>query len=726
MIQLNHIHKAFGKKVIFDQMSATFDQPGKVYAILGASGSGKTTLLHMLFGLDRDFTGSYTLFGRNASELTNRDWDGIRSSRMQLVYQDDKLLGDFTVEDNLKFALNDPHQGEEAIRQALARMDLLELSHQKVKKLSGGEKQRLALARAALNHPEILLLDEPTGNLDDANTHIVMEYVQKLAEESCMVILITHDSRVMEYADVLYHLEQKKILEIDRKEKSASVLPIIPSLDWSQSLPKRRLLGYAWKSVRCRVSDLILHNIPITAIFIVFVLLFNLVLGMTHVVLDMMMQGIDNQSILIDLGNFKDAVRDEYNAKGITLAAGDGKRLHFTQGDLEQVKAMEGVEDAIVLDSGSYRAADVEFYSLELAIPLEEFPDTVKNQPGAMTTPDTIEFGFASLSVPPEYLPHYNPDHITLLAGEYPQAGTDQVLIPDVLAYYQVQQQNSSLTQLVGQEIQFPVEKGIWEGDNYLGVDTKEKTYSICGIYHTDYQQSFQPDQTVYVGYMDTSITPTEEWYQQMKEMNYDAMNPQSQAVCQGIYQDYEHYVAAYGTGYKQMLVIAQSPEEIPQVSAQLDEMLPHFKQLSQYDAKHGEMAALYRYQQGLFFSIMAILVVLFGIIITFLTKGHIKRKNKQMSILYSLGYSRWQVSRIILYENLMQTALDLAVAYLVVVPVYLCWLQYSTVYKYFGQTLTVTSILGVCGFGVLMMAFSIAWAVFGVRKKKLKKYLSG
>ena len=118
--------------------------------------------------------------------------------------------------------------------------------------------------------------------------------------------------------------------------------------------------------------------------------------------------------------------------------------------------------------------------------------------------------------------------------------------------------------------------------------------------------------------------------------------------------------------------------------------------------------------------------MVIFGIIITFLTKGHIKRKNKQMSILYSLGYSRWQVSRIILYENLMQTALDLAVAYLVVVPVYLCWLQYSTVYKYFGQTLTVTSILGVCGFGVLMMAFSIAWAVFGVRKKKLKKYLSG
>ena len=150
MIQLNHIHKAFGKKVIFDQMSATFDQPGKVYAILGASGSGKTTLLHMLFGLDRDFTGSYTLFGRDASELTNRDWDGIRSSRMQLVYQDDKLLGDFTVEDNLKFALNDPHQGEEAIRQALTRMDLLELTHQKVKKLSGGEKQRLAFGRAPL------------------------------------------------------------------------------------------------------------------------------------------------------------------------------------------------------------------------------------------------------------------------------------------------------------------------------------------------------------------------------------------------------------------------------------------------------------------------------------------------------------------------------------------------------------------------------------------------
>lgn len=723
MIQLNHVHKAFGKKVIFHDMSVTFDQPGRIYAVLGPSGSGKTTLLHMLFGLDRDFTGSYTLFGREVSELSNRDWDILRSSEMQLVYQDDKLLGDFTVEDNLKFALNRQEEGEEKIRRALERMDLLPLRRQKVKKLSGGEKQRLALARAALNHPRILLLDEPTGNLDDANAQIVMEYVRKLTEEGCMVILITHDSRVVEYSDFVYRLQEQTLVPdqlLPSPEKGGGELP------WKEDkLPSRRTGRYALKSVVSNVPDLILHNIPITAILIVFVILFNFFLGMSHVTLDRLVGGISDRAILLDLNNLKDEAIAWRNQEGITLMAGDGKRLNFTQEDVEQVSAIPGVTRVLVQDVSSSFIDDSQNYTLDWSLPLEELPQEVTTSPGAAAAQNSVIVSFQTMSIPNDWLNQYNPNHLTLLAGNFPAESSDELMLSDVIGYYEAHRQGCSITGLVGRQMELTVSRNIWNGEELMATETVTKSYTICGIYQTNFRQSLDPMQYLYLGCREEEEQLTLQDYEAALE-TYQQMNSQSQAYCQEIYQDFEHYQKAWGTGSSQILMEVDSPGQVEQVSRQLGELFPELKQLSQYDAQHGDLAGIYWGAFQLFFGVMLILVTIFGIIITFLTKGHIKRKNKQMSILYSLGYSRWQVSRIILYENLMQTALDVAVSYAVVIPVYLCWLQYSSVYLYFGQTLTCNSVLGVCGFALLMMAFSIAWAVFGVRKKKLKKYLSG
>ncbi len=724
MIQLSNIHKAFGKKVIFEQMNAAFNQPGKIYAILGASGSGKTTLLHMLFGLDRDFTGSYTLFGREASELTNRDWDGIRSNRMQLVYQDDKLLGNFTVEDNLKFALNDPESGEETISRILERMDLQELRCQKVKKLSGGEKQRLALARAALNHPDILLLDEPTGNLDDANARIVMEYVQKLAEENCMVLLITHDSRVMEYSDFVYRLEQKTLV-LQQQPSGAMEKP--GRAEWKECrLPSRNGGRYAFKSVTSNGIDLLLHNIPITAIFVVFIILFNFFLGLSHTTLDTLVGGISDRAILLDIWNIKDEVIAQRNQEGISLTAGDGKRLYFSQEDVNQVLDIDGVVDILAGEMSSSFIDDSEGYTLDWSLPLEELPPEVTTSPGAAAAQKNVTVSFQSMSIPNQWLDYYNPNHLTLLTGNFPAQSSDELMLSDVIAYYEAQRQGCSITDLVGRQMELEVSKYLWQDGEQVGTDTKTKSYTICGIYQTDFRQSLDPMQILYLGYQPNrnNAEITQQDYEAALE-DYRQMNAQTQAFCQEIYQDLDHYRQAYGLGCSQLLIAVESPGQVEQVSQRLGEMFPTLKQLSLYDAQHGDLAGIYWGAFQLFLGVITILVVIFGVIITFLTKGHIKRKNKQMSILYSLGYSRWQVSRIILYENLMQTALDLAAAYVIVIPVYLCWLQYSSVYKYFGQTLTAASIFGVCGFGVLMMAFSIAWAVFGVRKKKLKKYLS-
>lgn len=130
--------------------------------------------------------------------MSAKEWDSVRSNLMQIVFQDYKLLENFTVYNNLLYSLNERSKDNlEQIGNLLIEMDLEKVKDTTVSKLSGGEKQRLALARAVINKPKIVLLDEPTGNLDDKNTENIMKYIVKLKNDDTTFVIITHDSRVI-------------------------------------------------------------------------------------------------------------------------------------------------------------------------------------------------------------------------------------------------------------------------------------------------------------------------------------------------------------------------------------------------------------------------------------------------------------------------------------------------------------------------------------------------
>ena len=169
VMEMSHRSKVYDK--IIKDAEADFMDPSEIYGIFGESGAGKTTLFQILFGLDQDYEGTYMLFGRDAHSYTAEEWGRIRSKDMPIVFQDFKLLEQMTVYENIYFALSHPQKTkEDEIMHLLEEMNLNHLCDHKVSQLSGGEKQRLAICRALINQPQIILLDEPTGSLDDRNT----------------------------------------------------------------------------------------------------------------------------------------------------------------------------------------------------------------------------------------------------------------------------------------------------------------------------------------------------------------------------------------------------------------------------------------------------------------------------------------------------------------------------------------------------------------------------
>lgn len=190
---------------------------GEFVAIMGASGSGKSTLLHILGFLDHHTDGEYLFDGKSMSEYSSDELAHVRNQKMGFIFQAFNLLGRASVLDNVKLPLlysNVPESEWDA--RAKKRIDEVGLTHRiehPPSKLSGGEKQRAAIARALVTNPEVVFADEPTGNLDSKSGKIIMETIQRLNEdEGRTIILITHETYTAEHAERIIELgDGKKI-----------------------------------------------------------------------------------------------------------------------------------------------------------------------------------------------------------------------------------------------------------------------------------------------------------------------------------------------------------------------------------------------------------------------------------------------------------------------------------------------------------------------------------
>jgi putative ABC transport system ATP-binding protein len=190
---------------------------GSFSCIIGPSGHGKSTLMHLMGGLDRPTEGRVLIDDLDITELSNSALAELRAKKIGFIFQFFNLLRNLTAQENIEAAMmfsknNGRVHGEKA-KELLSLVGLSEKLKAKPSELSGGQQQRVAIARALANDPEILLMDEPTGNLDSESESEVLDHIFKLHKEGKTIVIVTHNSEIAKRAEKIFEIRDGRVVE---------------------------------------------------------------------------------------------------------------------------------------------------------------------------------------------------------------------------------------------------------------------------------------------------------------------------------------------------------------------------------------------------------------------------------------------------------------------------------------------------------------------------------
>lgn len=211
LIDINSLHKQYGNKIIYNNFNMHVDY-ATFTAIVGKSGCGKSTLLNILGLLDDDFSGDYFFQSKNVSSIREKERAKLRNESIGFVFQNYNLIEELNVLDNIYLpycysAKKLTADKKAFISDMLIKLKIDNLCQQKVQYLSGGEKQRVAVARALALDPVLILADEPTGNLDSENTKVIIDYFATLRGARKSIVMVTHNLSILGECDQVIELK---------------------------------------------------------------------------------------------------------------------------------------------------------------------------------------------------------------------------------------------------------------------------------------------------------------------------------------------------------------------------------------------------------------------------------------------------------------------------------------------------------------------------------------
>ena len=249
IIKYKNVYINIDSKVILEDVSFTLEA-GEFAYIIGSVGSGKSTLLKTIYGeVDIEHGKAYVMDEYDLKKISNRKLQKLRRN-IGIVFQDFQLLTDRNIHDNLNFVLRCTGWGNKREREKRIQevLELVGLSHKWYKhphELSGGEQQRIVIARAILNRPALLLADEPTGNLDSETGNFIMKLLHRICkEENMAVLMITHNEQwLKDYPGTVYRckdMQLKKILVEEKQENTeATTVPMIPETEETAAMEEQ-------------------------------------------------------------------------------------------------------------------------------------------------------------------------------------------------------------------------------------------------------------------------------------------------------------------------------------------------------------------------------------------------------------------------------------------------------------------------------------------------------
>ena len=224
ILTLKDVSKIYGELKALDNINLTVEK-GEWLAIMGPSGSGKTTMMNIIGCMDKASIGEVILDDTNISKLSPKELTEIRRDKIGLIFQQFHLVNYLTAVENIMMAqYYHSMPDEEEAMAALEAVGLADRAKHLPNQLSGGEQQRVCIARALINHPSILLADESTGNLDEKNEYIVMDIFEKLHNAGSTIIVVTHDPEVGDEAERMIVLEHGRISREEKKKRSRPVI----------------------------------------------------------------------------------------------------------------------------------------------------------------------------------------------------------------------------------------------------------------------------------------------------------------------------------------------------------------------------------------------------------------------------------------------------------------------------------------------------------------------
>lgn len=217
MIQLKNITKSFGSLQVLRGIDLSVEE-GQVVSIVGPSGAGKTTLLQIMGTLDKADSGQVIINGHDISALNQKKLSRFRNKHLGFVFQFHQLLPEFTALENIMIPAfiggADKKEAEERARELLQFMGLADRATHKPNELSGGEKQRVAVARALVNHPDVIMADEPSGSLDSQNKEELHKLFFDLRDKYGQTfIIVTHDESLATLTDRTIHMKDGIIID---------------------------------------------------------------------------------------------------------------------------------------------------------------------------------------------------------------------------------------------------------------------------------------------------------------------------------------------------------------------------------------------------------------------------------------------------------------------------------------------------------------------------------
>ena len=225
LLELDHISKIYGDLRAVDDLNLTVPE-GEWLAIVGSSGSGKTTLMNMIGCMDTPSKGSVKLEGRKLEDLNATQLADVRKNLIGLVFQKFYLVPHLTAVENVMVAqYYHSVVDEKQAMEALEKVGLKDRAHHLPGQLSGGEQQRVCVARALINDPKLILADEPTGNLDKKTGREILQIFRELHQAGNTIVLITHDPKVAQSAERVIRIEDGQLYE--NQEVPQDDLPVV-------------------------------------------------------------------------------------------------------------------------------------------------------------------------------------------------------------------------------------------------------------------------------------------------------------------------------------------------------------------------------------------------------------------------------------------------------------------------------------------------------------------